>query len=455
MGNYRKRILIVILALTMLVGCSKAYPSSRTERELTNQLFVETLENFAQIDAMQSYYMEGLDACCQYVSGELEKEAWNTALEAAMQKLSQLTSVPISQQLLDACQGSPFSPTELQVLPGLVTAFLDQTPERLLFLQEYIGMNAEMDPLYCKMLLELYQETAQEELLAFWYSSIEFFMPITEEAVLAAFCEDVQKLPNFREIARDVPASKEEAVRLQKNHISRMGDLLDQMELQSGQMKGDVNAYYEELMQVLVEDYGFTQERAQAFVDTQKRIASKQSLSTELKKELEEKEQELEALREQMRNKFAPVPEDEPGILWGKAKRFASVGMYEEAAMCLQVLKDQNDADFTPECCEAGILFYRYGPQMGYPYGVMVLREPPEGGLDPYQVGDVLVSIEGEPVYTEESYSALREIYPEGYLAQILRQSPQGTLELVDLTVPSGVRFYYNDLVEHAGENGQ
>ena len=85
--------------------------------------------------------------------------------------------------------------------------------------------------------------------------------------------------------------------------------------------------------------------------------------------------------------------------------------------MCLQVLKEQEDSDFLPEYCDAGIVFYRNAPQMGYAYGVIVLSPPPEGDLEPYQVGDVLVSVEGEPVYTAETYSALRETYPEGYQA--------------------------------------
>lgn len=455
MRNYWKQMVVLILALTMLAGCSKGYPSSRKERDLTDQLSREVLDNMAQMDAMQTYYLEGLDACYQYVSGELEEASWDDALEAATQKLSQRTGVTISQELLDACQDSPFSPTELQVLPELVTIFMSQAPNRLLFLQEFIEINIEMDPLCCKLLLDLYQETAQEELLAFWYASIEFFSPITEESVLGAFCEDVRKLPNFQEIAADVPAAKEEAFRLQEHHIHQMENLQDQMALLSGQMQGDINAYHEELMQVLVEDLGLSQERAQAYIETLQRIVSKEQLLEIQKQELAEKKQELEILREEMRTKFAPLSEDEPGILWGKAKHFASVGMYEEAAMCLQVLKAQEDSDFSPECCEAGIFFFRNAPQMGYAYGVIILSPPPEGDLEPYQVGDVLVSIEGEPVYTVESYSTLRETYPEGYQVQILRKSPQGILELMDLTVPSGVQFYYIDLVKNAGQNAQ
>ena len=450
-----KKMVVLILALTMLAGCSKGYPGSRKERELTDRLFREVLDNMAQMDAMQAYYLEGLDACYQYVSGELDAASWKDALDAAAQKLSQHTGVPISQELLDACQDSPFSPTELQVLPELVTVYLRQTPDRLSFLQEFIELNVEVEPLYCKLLLDLYQEISQEELQAFWYASIEFFLPITEKSVLNTFCEDVCALSGFQKIAWDVPATKSEAVRLRDNHIRKMEKLLDQVALVSGQIQGDINDYHEELMQVLVEELGLSQERAQAYIETLQRIASKEQLLEMRKQELAEKEQELESLREQMRTKFAPLPEDEPGILWGKAKHFSSVGMYEEAAMCLQVLKEQEDSDFLPECCDAGIVFYRNAPQMGYAYGVIVLSPPPEGDLEPYQVGDVLVSVEGEPVYTAETYSALRETYPEGYQAQILRQSPQGTMELMDLTVPPGVRFYYIDLVKNAGQKAQ
>ena len=83
-----KKMVVLILALTMLAGCSEGYPGSRKERELTDRLFREVLDNMAQMDAMQAYYLEGLDACYQYVSGELDAASWKDALDAAAQKRS-------------------------------------------------------------------------------------------------------------------------------------------------------------------------------------------------------------------------------------------------------------------------------------------------------------------------------------------------------------------------------
>lgn len=451
MSRYAKRMVALALSvIVLLAGCSKGYPSSRQEQELTGQVIAAVLENIAQMDVLYTHYQDGIDACRRYIAGELEETSWNDAMESAIQAMSPHTGVSISQTLLDDCQDSPFSSTELSVLPDVVTATLYSNLDSLDYLREAIGLGAEMGPLYCKLILDIYAQTAQEELLAFWYGTCEFFLPITNEAVMTAVCEDVQKLPNFREIAVDLPSSKDEAIRLQEFHLQQMERLVDEHALLTGMLQSDLNTQKEEMEQLLVENLGFSREQAQELVEQILRIHSKEQLLDAKEQELAKLQQQLEEAHQNMREKFAPLPEDEPGILWAKANRFASVSMFEDAAQCLEVLKAQGDSDFTPECCEAGIAFYRSAPQMGYSYGMMILQPPPEGNFAPYQAGDILVSIQGNPVYGTDTYDALKEERQDGYQAQVLRLSAQGTLELTDLTVPAGVRFYCADLVENA-----
>lgn len=455
MNRYAKQILTLVLAVIMLAGCSKDHSGSQEQSELTGQVTAAVLENISQTDAIYTHYQEGLDACYQYIDGALEKDSWHDAMDAAIQELSPHTGVSISQTLLDACQDSSFSPTELAVLPDLVTSSLYSCQDHLDYLREFIELNVQMSRLYCKLILDNYAETAQEELLAFWYGASEFLLPITDAAVLTAFCEDAQKLPCFQEIATDLASSKEEAIRLQEFHLQQIERLVGEHALLTGQLQSDVNAGKEELKQLLMDNLGLSQEQAQELVEQILRINSKEQLLDAKEQELAEMQQQLEEAQQRMREKFAPLPEDEPGILWAKASHFASVSMYEDAAECLEVLKARQDSDFTPECCEAGMAFYRNAPQMGYPYGMMILQPPPEGDLAPYQVGDILVSIQGKPVYGVASYDALKEEQPDGYQAQVLRLSAQGTLELADLTVPAGVYFYCTDLVENAGSDAQ
>ena len=101
-------------------------------------------------------------------------------------------------------------------------------------------------------------------------------------------------------------------------------------------------------------------------------------------------QQKLEQLHQQMREKFSPLAEDESGILWGKATRFASAMMYEE----------------------------------------------------PYQVADILVSINGQTFDDQHPFSSFDETRKGPYQAQVLRANDAGSLELIDLDIPEDIHFY-------------
>lgn len=101
-------------------------------------------------------------------------------------------------------------------------------------------------------------------------------------------------------------------------------------------------------------------------------------------------QQKLEQLHQQMREKFSPLAEDESGILWGKATLFASAMMY----------------------------------------------------MEPYQVADILVSINGQTFDDQHPFSSFDETRKEPYQAQVLRANDAGSLELIDLDIPEDIHFY-------------
>lgn len=453
MNQFTKRMAVLAaMVVLLLTGCSSTYPHSRQERELTGQITQLVLDNMTALDAVHSRYQEGIAVCCRYVDGGQDEAGWREAMEAVLNGIHQQAGVPVSQELLDACQDSPFSQTELSVLSDYVGGSREDCADQLEFLMEFLSLNADADPLYCKLILDDYAQLAREELLVFWYGTNEFLAPITDPDVRAAFAGEAQKLSCFGEIAKDLASSAEEARRLQENHLQQMERLVDEQALLTGQMQGDLNTAKDDLKNLLIQKLGMSEDRAQALVEQILRISAKEQLLEAKKREVEDMQKQLETLHQQMREKFAPLPEDDAGILWAKAKRFAGVNMYEDAAGCLELLKDRRDADFSAECCEAGMVFYSEAPAMGYPYGVMVLMPPPEGDMAPYQVADVLVSINGQPVYGVDSYEALADARKTGYTAQVLRITDTGTMALTTLEVPGGVVFYYTDLVENAGQ---
>lgn len=454
MNRFTKRIAVLAaMAVLLLTGCSSAYPHSRQERELTGQITQLVLENMTGLDAIYAYYQEGIAACSRFVDGEQNETAWQEEMQSALMGLQQQAGASVSQELLDACLDSPFSQTELSVLPDLVEGSGKDCADRLEFLMAFLSLNVDADPLYCHLILEDYARLAQEELLVFWYGASEFLAPITDQDIRTAFSGGAQKLSCFGEGAKDFPSSAEEARRLQTYHLQQLDRLMDERAILTGQMQGDLNTAKEDLKNLLIQKLGLTEDNAQALVEQILRINAKQQLMEAKKQEVEDMQKQLETLQLQMREKFAPLPEDESGILWAKAKRFAGARMYEDAAACLELLKVRQDASFCAECCEAGMVFYGEAPAMGYPYGVMVMMPPPQGDMSPYQVADVLVSINGQPVYGVDSYESFADVRKTGYAAQVLRITGTGVMALTTLEVPGNVAFYYTDLVENAGQN--
>lgn len=279
MQKFVKHIIAFVLTMVFLTGCGKSYPSTAKEQTLTNQLIDAVVENMSTMDQAYAAYQEGISLCRSYADGKLEANAWFEQLDAVYTRLESCVGTAIAEDLLDACQDSPYSGTELSVLPDFVTMSGADNLDRLMFLEEFVTMNAPEERLYCKLMLDNYSETAQEEWLNFWYSSSEFFLPITDKSVLDSFIDRVQALSNFQGISVDMPASKEEAQRLQDVHYQRIKELVDNQALLTGQMVQDLQTQQEELESMLQQELGLSQEEARELIDELLRAASREQLA--------------------------------------------------------------------------------------------------------------------------------------------------------------------------------
>jgi tetrahydromethanopterin S-methyltransferase subunit G len=104
------------------------------------------------------------------------------------------------------------------------------------------------------------------------------------------------------------------------------------------QIVGDLNVKVlsekEALVGELVQQ-GMTKEEAEIKVNS---VMDKNQAIENSKQELQKKQEELEAAKNELRNKFAPKDTDDPGIVWGKALRFLTVAMYDDAVNAMQFI---------------------------------------------------------------------------------------------------------------------
>ena len=121
-------------------------------------------------------------------------------------------------------------------------------------------------------------------------------------------------------------------------------------------------------------------------------------------------------------------------MLWGKALRFMSVNMPEEAKRCADVLRRRNTPDFPPsaiDTAEAIILSKGALPFVG---GVLVCSyEPPATSHAIFKIGDVITEVNEKPCQYFEDYSS-----KTGNTYTIYRRNAKGQFDKLTATMPEG-----------------
>ncbi len=174
-------------------------------------------------------------------------------------------------------------------------------------------------------------------------------------------------------------------------------------------------------------DAGMSPEQAE-------RIGKKEEELENLKAQRKETQKAIADARERLRKKFAPKDDDDIGILWGKALRFMSVNMPEEAKRCADVLRRRNTPDFPPsaiDTAEAIILSKGALPFVG---GVLVCSyEPPATSHAIFKIGDVVTEVNEKPCLYFEDYSS-----KAGNTYTIYRRNAKGQFDKLTATMPEG-----------------
>ena len=150
-----------------------------------------------------------------------------------------------------------------------------------------------------------------------------------------------------------------------------------------------------------------------------------------MKRQIAETENEIAASKARSREKFAPKIDDAPGILWGKALRFLSLDMRDEALACLDVLRRKQSPEFPLAACTAAEVFIRSRGRIPFAAGVMVTGiEPPATEHAIYKIGDIITAMDGRTVASFNDYRGT-----PGCSYTVYR-SIDGALKPITLTMP-------------------
>lgn len=147
---------------------------------------------------------------------------------------------------------------------------------------------------------------------------------------------------------------------------------------------------------------------------------------SEMQSKADALEAELESRRAKLRKEFAPDSSMDAELLWAYMGRNLMAGIYDQALTCLEMYDSKTDTDES-EIYVPIMRHYIKAAENGEvePSGLMVFGYHPDEKHDFYEIGDIVVSIDGKELETVEDYSSDN---PDAEIV-ILRMNSNGKFE--------------------------
>ena len=162
-------------------------------------------------------------------------------------------------------------------------------------------------------------------------------------------------------------------------------------------------------------------------------MVSKMEKLQEMKGQLADAKKGIEGAKARAKVKFAPKSTDDIGLLWGKALRFLSLGMKDEALNVVLVLRKKESPEFPPEACTAAEAFICARGRLPFVSGVMVTGiEPPAKEHAIFKIGDIIIEQDGKAIYGFKDYRA-----KEGAVYLVCRYNGKGDFDRLTLKMPA------------------
>ena len=172
-------------------------------------------------------------------------------------------------------------------------------------------------------------------------------------------------------------------------------------------------------------DAGMSPEQAE-------RIGKKEEELLNLAAQRDETRKTVAASRERISKKFAPKVDDNVGMLWGKALRFMSLKMPEDAKLCIDELRRRHSPEFPTVALDVAEAIFLSKDPLPFVGGVLVCSyEPPATSHAIYKVGDVIVEVNGKPCRRYEDYRD-----KAGNTYTVYRRNAKGRFEKLTKVMP-------------------
>lgn len=448
----RRLVLATLLILALAAGLEtvlwkqiNSYPRTAREQNLTNDFIYYIENNMLQMEQAAEYLDKSYRACAQYLAhfGTADRNALLAELAASRRRIGQIdlgvSAMP--EELRLRIQDSRFSSADAAAMHDYLGLFIDDAINSLYFMEFVTDPESVLDMKARESLLENYREILREELSAAACSVNLMLLPVTKEPALQEFKHEF--LPGLYYFPLQPAGWLYDAADLESKADKSWNAIDKAMERITGQIGNENMEWLRERSELIrqLEEAGMSAGEAEQAVA---RIEGKSQLLSEKQAQVWELRRRLEEKKAEAWQKFAPSDGDEPEILWGKMLRFLSINMYDEAVLCIDAYRERvrGEDEYADDYCAAAIRMIRSIGDTGIDYGLLVAGyEPGRPRHGQYEVGDVIISVEGKPCHNYEEYSAIRSGLGEDadYRVTVLRaaEDKEGGLEQKELLIPA------------------
>jgi tetrahydromethanopterin S-methyltransferase subunit G len=435
-----KRILAFLLSAALLLGGAAAYnlfkeptyPKTQEEKNLAREVVGYVTNNFALLDSVAYQYSGALKAYGAYANSgnELDRLHAVSQIEQAQTLIKKLDMsaglLPesVEQRLYD-------SPFDLSVTANLYDTVRVFAAAGILENLPALIENETIDIINHRNLHSAYQEMSEALLKFAVYQANAILLPLDGDLdLLKDFKTSLGLLTNLpvqdyrwrtdeAELENDCSA----ALNKYEAALNELSMLVGGWNILSLGEKKDLLSLYMAM--------GLTEEQAREMAELaasghlaegeEERLINKQLDINTAKNEMDELQKQLEEQKSELREKFAPKDGDDPDLLWGKALKFLSAYMTEEAIHCFQAYQARErtnyaNADiYTP----VAIQFVRHMASTGVNYGLIIGGFMPEGAKnyesyadfrhESLEIGDIIVAVDGAICRNYNDFGSLRD----------------------------------------------
>ena len=415
-------LLAVILAGTVVAGRMTKYPSTQAQRNTVSEVIGYTMQNLTPTNRALDVYRESLAACSDYLNEEDQsRETLSLRLRSAGETVAAEKEKlkPADQTLSENLNDAPFAKGDVLAMPSALEVIYEDMLVHLTYLECYLLDEPYLTRETKRTCVKLYQEAADLLPDQLYYSLNEMLLPISDPDALEEL--KTQQLPHLSAIYRGQHWSHDpdELEGILEQSLGQEEKLLAKLATQVG----DERRILDEL-EIRVDDL------------------------LEQGEQLTEAEQQLKELKEEAYEKFRPLAEDEPDLLWGKGLRFITLEMPEAAAECFK-LYGQKGTETDRVCGTRAAWFVQQMGETGVTGGCMVFGY--EEGLLHQDVapGDIICGMDGIPTPHTEAYFAARDKGGD-QIMQVLRFRADGNgYDLLDVPMKRDAgRIMLRDLNE-------